>query len=162
MIIRDETRGDVSAVRRVVAAAFGRAAEADLVDALRESGDAVLSLVAEDEGEIVGHSLFSKLRAPGQCIALAPVSVTPGRQNQGIGSRLVREGLTRARREHWRAVFVLGAPEYYERFGFSAALADKFETEFPKPYFMALELTPRALDDRTGAVIYAPPFLALE
>ena len=59
------------------------------------------------------------------------------------------------------AVFLLGEPEYYERFGFDAALADKFETEYPKPYFMALELTANALRDRAGAVMYAPPFSAL-
>jgi putative acetyltransferase len=162
MIIRDETRNDVSAVRHVVLAAFGQAAEADLVDALRESGDAVISLVAEEDGEIVGHILFSKLQAPRQCVALAPVSVAPSRQNQGIGSKLILEGLARARRDGWQAVFVVGEPGYYQRFGFDVAMADKFETGYPKPYFMALELTPRSLSERTGAVTYAPPFLALD
>jgi putative acetyltransferase len=151
MIIRDEAL-----------AAFGQAVEADLVDALRESGDAVISLVAEEDGEIVGHILFSKLQAPDQCVALAPVSVTPGHQNQGIGSKLILEGLARAKHDGWQAVFVVGEPEYYERFGFSAATADKFETDYPKPYFMALQLTPHSLSERTGAVIHAPPFLALD
>lgn len=161
MKIRDETRDDYSDVRKVVSAAFDQTAEADLVDALRESGDAVISLVAEEDGEIVGHILFSRLQAPDRCIALAPVSVTPGRQNQGIGSTLIREGLARAEGDGWQAVFLLGDPEYYRRFGFAVATADKFETEYPKPYFMALELTPNSLDERSGAVIYAPPFLAL-
>ncbi len=89
----------------MVVAAFDQAVEADLVDALRESGDAVISLVAEDDGELVGHIMFSKLQAPDQCIALAPVSVTPSRQIQGIGSRLIREGLARANRDGWQAVF---------------------------------------------------------
>ncbi len=75
---------------------------------------------------------------------------------------LIREGLARAKRDGWQAVFVLGEPEYYERFGFTAATADKFETEYPKPYFMALELTPHSLSGRTEAVIYATPFLALD
>ena len=162
MIVRDETRLDVSAVMQVVITAFDQAAEAELVDTLRESGDMVISLVAEDEGEIIGHVLFSKLQAPDKCIALAPLSVKPSRQNQGIGSRLIREGLARAKLDGWQAVFVLGEPEYYERFGFSTAIVDNFETKYPKPYFMALELTPHSLSERSGAVIYAPPFLALD
>ena len=146
----------------MIVAAFDQGTEADLVDALRDSGDAVLSLVADDDGEIVGHVLLSKLRAPDQCVALAPVSVTPGRQNQGIGSKLIFEGLARARRDGWRAMFVLGEPGYYQRFGFNAATAEKFETPYPKPYFMALKLAPHALNGRAGEVIYAPPFLALD
>ena len=161
MIVRDETRKDEAAVRRVIVAAFDQVAEADLLDGLRDSGDAVISLVAEDADEIVGHILFSKLQAPDRCLALAPVSVTPARQYQGIGSRLIRGGLARAKQDGWQAVFLLGEPEYYERFCFGVALADKFETEYPKPYFMALELIPNALKECAGAVIYAPPFLAL-
>ncbi len=162
MIIRDDTRNDVPAVRRVVVAAFDQEEEANLVDALRDCGDAVISLVAEDDGEIVGHILFSRLQAPDRCIGLAPVSVTPSRQNQGIGSKLIREGLARAQRDGWQAVFVLGEPEYYARFGFEVSAANRFETQYPKPYFMALELTANSLSERTGAVIYAPPFLAFD
>ncbi len=161
VIIRDETHEDASAIRRVVVAAFDQPAEADLVGALRTSGDTVLSLVAEEDGVIVGHVLFSSLQAPNRCIALAPVSVTPTRQNNGIGSRLIEEGVARAKRDGWQAVFLLGEPIYYGRFGFSVALADKFESEYPKPYFMVRELAEHALRDRAGAVIYAPPFLAL-
>ncbi len=162
MIVRDETPADAAAVRRVVGAAFGQEEEADLVDALRASGDAVIALVAEDDGEVVGHIMFSKLQAPKRCVALAPVAVTPARQRQGIGSRLVRAGLARARRDGWRAAFVVGEPDYYGRFGFSAAAADGFETPYPKPYFMALALAPHALDALAGPVVFAPPFRALE
>ncbi len=162
MLIREETYNDLSAIRRVVEAAFGQEEEADLVNALRQSGDIAISLVAEDKGEIVGHILFSKLQSPDQCIALAPLSVTPSRQNQGIGSKLIHEGLARAKGESWQAVFVVGEPEYYERFGFRTAVADKFETKYPKPYFLALELTPCSLSERIGTVTYASPFLALD
>ncbi|MDH5749607.1 MAG: N-acetyltransferase [Rhodospirillales bacterium] len=161
MIIREETPEDASAVRKVVEAAFARTAEADLVEALRDAGDGVMSLVAEVGGELAGHILFSKLQAPDRCIALAPVSVTPSRQNQGIGSMLIREGLARAKRDGWQAVFLLGEPEYYRRFGFSVEAAAKFETEYPKAYFMARALVGRALEERAGAVVYAPPFQAL-
>lgn len=162
MMIRDELSDDIPTVRQVVIAAFERAAEADLVDALRTSGDAVVSLIAEDEHGIAGHILFSELQAPARCIALAPVSVKPDRQKQGIGSKLILEGLARAKRDGWQAVFVLGGPEYYERFGFLTVSAEKFDTEYPKSYFMALELKPRALSERSGPVIYAPAFLALD
>jgi len=162
MIIRDETPEDAAAVRQVVNVAFGQTDEADLIDALRESGDAVISLVAEDDGEIAGHILFSRLQAPERCLGLAPVAVAPSRQDQGIGATLVREGLARAKRDGWQAVFVVGEPDYYGRFGFSPAAADKFETAYPKQYVMALELAPDALTARTGALLYAPAFLALE
>lgn len=162
MIIREEAPSDASTVRRVTELAFGQPSEADLVEALQASGDAALSLVAEDGGEIVGHMLFSRLQAPDRCLALAPVSVTPGRQHQGIGSALVREGLARAKRDGWRAVFVLGEPDYYRRFGFDTATTAAFETTYPKAYLMALELAPNALRGWTGAVLYAPPFSAAD
>ncbi len=162
MKIRDETPDDAGAVRKVIVTAFGQTAEADLVEALRESGDAVISLVAEEDGEMVGHILFSKLQAPDRCLALAPLSVTPSRQKQGIGTQLIQEGLARAARDGWRAVFVLGEPAYYTRFGFSTAAADKFETVYPKSYFMALELKRHALTERGGAVFYPPAFAAFD
>ena len=161
MIIRDETIEDRPAVRQVTAAAFEGPAEADLVAALSDSGDVAFSLVAEEAGTIIGHILFSRLRAPDRCLALAPVSVAPDRQRQGIGSRLVREGLARAGRDGWLAVFLVGDPAFYGRFGFRAAAAAKFETPYPKRYFLAIELAPGALDERSGAVIYPPAFETL-
>lgn len=161
MIIRLETQDDIAAVRAVVTEAFGQVAEADLVDSLRNSGDSIISLVAEEQGAIVGHILFSKLQTPSQCLALAPVSVAPGHQKQGVGSRLIKDGLARAKDDHWQAVFLLGDPDYYTQFGFDVKAAEKFETDYPKPYFMALDLAPKALAERAGTVIYAEPFLAL-
>lgn len=162
MVIRDEAPGDAAAVRRVVSAAFGRTEEADLVEALRETGAAALALVAEEAGAIVGHVLFSRLRAPAGCLALAPVAVAPGRQGRGIGAALIRDGLARAGRAGWRAVFVVGAPAYYARFGFRADPAAPFETPYPKAYVLALELAPGALSGRGGPLLYAPPFQGLE
>jgi putative acetyltransferase len=74
MIIRDETVDDRAAVRRVVIAAFEQPAEADLVAALQASGDAEFSLIAEDDGDVVGHILFSKLQSPNGCLGLTNVS----------------------------------------------------------------------------------------
>ncbi|MFQ5466770.1 MAG: GNAT family N-acetyltransferase, partial [Kiloniellaceae bacterium] len=136
-------------------------AEADLVDALRASGEAVISLVAEDGDGIVGHILFSKLQAPAGYLALAPPAVAPRRQGQGIGAKLVGEGLARAKSGGWRAAFVVGAPAYYGRFGFAAAAAEPFETIYPKAFVLALELAPGGLACQSGPLLFAPPFLAL-
>jgi putative acetyltransferase len=158
--IRDETPEDVAAIRAVVEAAFGQPAEADLVDRLRADGDSIISLVADDDGQIVGHILFSKLAAPFRALGLAPVSVLPDRQNAGIGSRLILEGLVRASRSGWQGVFVLGEPEYYGRFGFDAALARNFTSPYAGRYFMALALNSE-LPVTAGNVTHAPAFAAL-
>ncbi len=162
MTIREACSGDFADIRRILIAAFGQRAEANLVEALRETGDAIVELVAEEGDTIVGHILLSALKLPANCLALAPVCVAPDRQGQGVGSALIHAALEKAREEGWLAVFVLGDPAYYTRFGFSPDAAAKFETTYPKAYFMALELTPAALAAKNGAVVYARPFLNLD
>lgn len=151
------------AVRSVIEAAFGRADEADLVESLHREGVVLLSLVAEREGRIVGHILFSRMSietADGSIAAasLAPVAVTPEYQNRGIGGRLIRDGLDLLRRRGERIVIVLGHPDYYPRFGFSSGKARSLESPFPPDAFMALELVPGALDGVRGKVRYAAAF----
>ncbi len=150
MLIREETEEDVPTIRQVVRAAFSSDVEPDLADRLRADGDTVYSIVAEDRDEIIGHVMMSKVLAPDGCLCVSPVSVTPARQGQGVGSKLIRESIDIARRGGWQALFLLGNPAYYERFGFSAATADKFETDYPKPNFMAIELVDGALYVRSG------------
>ena len=156
-VIRDEGPMDRAAVRAVIEAAFARPDEADLVDRLREDGDREVSLVAVEGGEIVGHVLFSKMSAPFRALGLAPVAVAPARQRSGIGSRLIRAGLERARAAGWQGVFVLGDPAYYRRFGFDPALAAGFACVYAGPHLMALALGP-ALPVRGGEIGYAPAF----
>ena len=132
MNIRETVVDDHPAFHRVVARAFGQSAQLELVDALRRSGDAVIELIAETEGEIVGHIVLSALAAPDGCLALAPVSVSPDRQDEGIGSALMRRALADAGQAGWSAVFVLGEPEFYGRFGFAVETAAKFDSEYPK------------------------------
>jgi putative acetyltransferase len=91
-------------------------------------------------------------------LALAPMSVQPGRQRQGIGGALVRESLQRAHQQGWAAVIVLGHPGYYPRFGFSAALARSLAAPFSGNAFMALELIPGALQGGAGRVVYPAAF----
>lgn len=161
--IRPEQPDDRDALRAIHLRAFPTAVEADLVDALR-GGFIRLSLVAETEGRVVGHILFSDLTIVGSrvsALALAPLAVTPEHQRRGIGSDLVRRGLDECRRAGFDCVIVLGEPAFYGRFGFSAAKAARLESPYAGEYFQAIELTPGALDGVAGRVEYAPPFADL-
>jgi putative acetyltransferase len=148
----------------VNASAFGRPAEAQIVEALRVNGKVVLSLVAELEGRIVGHALFSRAYIEAESgtrveAALGPLAVLPERQRRGIGSALVRRGLEECRALGFGAVFLLGDPAYYGRFGFQPARAyglryaghlDRDEA------FQAVELRPGALRGLGGVVREEP------
>lgn len=167
VIVRQETVRDISDVASVNRIAFGRNDEARLVDLLRETVGFIpeLSLVAEVDGRVVGHLLLTEIRIHGEhrhypALALAPMSVTPELQNQGIGSALVREGLTRARDLGHAVVVVLGHAEYYPRFGFEPASHYRIRAPFPVPddSFMVYALVPGALDDIEGVVRYPPEF----
>ena len=158
MIIRDETPGDIDAIWHVIRDAFQSEVEADLANSLRANGDTVLSLLAEDAGDFVGHVMLSKIHAPDRCLCVSPVSVLTKRRGQKVGSRLMQECVARAARDGWQALFLLGNPASYERFGFSATTADKFETTYTKRNFMAIELVPGALRGRSGPYIEPQPF----
>jgi putative acetyltransferase len=157
MIIRGETPADFAAVHELVTEAFQRPDEAVLVDRLHANGECVISLVAVDGGEIVGHILFSRMTAPFRALGLGPVSVKPNRQRAGIGSRLVRTGLDQAREGGWQGVFVVGDPKLYTRFGFEPALANGFTSRHSGPHLMALALG-RELPTRAGIIEYASAF----
>jgi putative acetyltransferase len=162
-VIRPETTTDHGAIREVNRIAFGGEGEARLVDALREGGSARVSLVAEEDGRVVGHILFGALviatsRGEVEALSLAPMAVTPSHQRKGIGSALVREGLRACREAGHRIVIVVGHPEFYPRFGFSAKLAEPLKSPYSGPAFMAVELVPNALQGIEGEVLYPPPF----
>lgn len=161
MIVRPETAGDTAAIRNIICQAFGDDQEAGLVGRLRRDHDLVLSLVAEQDGQLVGHVGFSRLwiaqgaqRIPG--ISLAPLAVMPDRQRKGTGRALVEAGHTRLREAGETIVFVLGDPDYYGRFGFSFSAAATFDCQYAGPHFQALRLASTAPD--AGSVAYAPAF----
>lgn len=165
VIIRDEKDEDIPAIRVVNEQAFGRPAEANLVDALRRNGKATLSLVAEEEGQIVGHILFSPVtiesgRTEFYGVGLAPLAVLPEFQNRGIGSALVKHGLDRCREAGHSFAIVLGHPRYYPRFGFVPAsrFGIKSEYDTPDEHFMAMELREGALHNQAGMARYQPEF----
>lgn len=159
MIVRPATPADHAAIREVVTGAFHQRDEADLVDRLRADGDGLVELVAEHDGEVVGHILFSPMASdpPANIAALAPVAVKPGLQRGGIGVALNEAGLEACRAKGVEAVIVLGHPTYYPRFGFSAELARSVSAPFSGPAFMALELTPGVLQT-PRTVRYAKAF----
>ena len=163
MEIRGRTSADDTAIRRLNDDAFGGNYESRLIEELRVAGLDAVELVAVEDHQIVGPILFSALAAAvGRevvpTLALAPMAVRPDRQRRAIGSALVRAGLDLARDRDWRAVIVLGHQGYYPRFGFSAALAQPLKAPFSGDAFMALELTPGALQGEEGRVTYPPAF----
>ena len=159
--VRDESPGDWKAIYQVISSTFGRLSEAELVGALREAGDSIVSLVADDDGQIIGHVLLSKMDAPFSALALAPVSVIPPRQRSGIGSALIKRAVSKARDEGWAAIFVLGNPNYYKRFGFDQEAAAGFTSPYAGRHFMVLKLSP-SLPATTGVLRHAPAFAALD
>ncbi|MDO8295492.1 MAG: N-acetyltransferase [Caulobacter sp.] len=148
MIIRPAWADDHDAIRAVVTAAFGQPDEAMLVDALRADGDALVELVVEEEGAIAGHVLFSPLATDtgARFAALAPLSVAPDHQNDGLGVMLMQVGHELCRAAGVEAVIVLGHPAYYPRVGYTAEAALTVTSPFKGPSFMGLALTPGALD----------------
>jgi putative acetyltransferase len=166
VVVRREGPGDVEAVRGVNLLAFGQQQEADVVEALRKAGAATLSMVADLDGAIAGHILFSPVRVQStrssyDAIGLGPMAVAPDLQCKGIGSQLVRAGLQELRRLGHEIVVVLGPPEYYPRFGFERASLRgiRWEHDAPDEAFMVLELCEGALASRgAGVVRYRPEF----
>lgn len=161
MDILFENSSHHSAVRELHVEAFPTSAESELVEQLRKDGDDVISLVALKESSIVGHVMFSRMSAPFKALGLAPVSVLPHWQRQGIAAQLIEEGVKQAKARAWEGIFVLGDPAYYKRFGFSVSAAESFESPYAGPYLMLLILKEDSLPYRSGRIDYAPAFLSL-
>lgn len=141
--------------------------EPRLVDAIRVTDSFLpgLSLVAEENAQIIGHILFSRIWIETQdrrmpAVALAPVAVLPEHQNRGIGSALIRRGLEECRQLGEEIVIVLGHADYYPRFGFLPELAKGLRCPFGDPgeAWMAHELVPGALQGVQGDVVYPAAF----
>lgn len=177
-MIRRETAADHDAVGAVLRAAFPTQAEARLVARLRATGDAVVSLVAEQRApagtspapaSIVGHVMFSTVTLTprdgaglARGLGLAPLAVLPAAQRRGVGASLVRAGLDACRAHGCGFVVVLGDPAYYGRFGFACAADAGIANEYgAHDEFMVLSLASGSLPPGGGVVRYAAPFAEL-
>lgn len=158
VIIRPEEPQDRDAIRALLLSAFGGEVEARLVEALRAAGDVVLSLVAERDGAVRGHILFSRLMVRGEedfpAVALAPLAVDPAHQREGNGTALVKDAHLRFQREGELLCVVLGDPAYYGRFGFAADPKLTLDG-VPPDYFMRVAFSPVY---GGGTVSYHPGF----
>jgi predicted N-acetyltransferase YhbS len=174
ILVRKETKEDYNSIREVIKSAFKAIEKTDnefnewtLAERIRESEYYIndLSLVAEVDGTVVGHIMFTPLKIKGstacyESLDLAPVSVHEDFQNQGIGKLLVRSGIEIAKRLGYKSLIVMGHPKYYQSFGFELASNWKIglDTNFNSKYLFALELVEGGLDGVSGVVEYCPPF----
>ena len=161
MNIRFEQPGDIEKIREINLQAFETETEANLVEALRNADVELISLVAEENGEVIGHILFSPvILGDLRIMGLAPMAVLPDRQNKGVGTKLVKSGLQDCEKAGYEAVVVLGHAGYYPRFGFvpSVNFGIKSEYDVPPEVFMVKELREGALKGAAGTVKYHPAF----
>ena len=166
--IRPETENDHVSIRRVNDLAFGRPEEGRLVDNLRQlpEFEPRLSLIAELDGQIIGHVLFSPIYIQGEdgeeypCLSLGPIAVAPEYQEQGYGGKLIEAGHRAALELDYTAVLLLGHPGYYPRFGYLPA--EKWEITNPWQIdddpWMGIELVKGALECKAGLAIYPDAF----
>jgi putative acetyltransferase len=164
-VIRAERPGDEDAIRAVETAAFGRESEARIVDEVRPSHHFIpeLSLVAEEDGRVVGHVMVSWAHVePGgeRILLLGPIGVVPDRQGGGIGGALVEAALSGGRALGQPCVVLLGDPKYYGRFGFVRAdelgVLPSPDTLHPWAFQIAILDAGAALPQ--GRVVYSEPF----
>jgi len=143
ILIRDETRADVDVISAVTAEAFialeiSNHTEQFIISALRAADALTISLVAEIGGRVVGHIAFSPVTisdGTGDWYGLGPVSVLPEYQRRGIGTALVKEGISRLKALNARGCCLVGHPDYYKRFGFRHIQALTHEGVPPEAFF---------------------------
>jgi putative acetyltransferase len=158
--VRDEQPADLAAIRAVNDAAFDQPLEGRIVDALRAHGAVRLSLVAEVDGQVVGHILFSPVTsAQAEGLGLGPMAVTPAQQRRGVGGALIDAALVRLRAAGCPFVVVLG--HHDSRFGFVPASRHglRCEWDVPDDAFMVHVLDPAATAAVSGLLRYRPEFL---
>jgi putative acetyltransferase len=165
MDVRSERLDDIERVREINLEAFETETEANLVNALRNSGIHYISLVFVKNNEVMGHIFFSPVELAGdtsglRIMGLGPMAVHPKFQNKGIGSSLIKAGIERCKSEGVDIIVVLGHPNYYPRFGFEPSIkyGIKSEYEVPDDVFMVLGLNNYALKNKQGTIKYNKAF----
>jgi len=164
MLIRTEAPADILAIDRLLKSVFETEAEANLVMSLRENSHLTLSLVAcSDEGEVVGHVMFSPLTLKGEDYnwqGLAPLAVREDFRGQGIAKSLMEEAFSSLRDFGYPACVVLGDPSFYSKVGFKPASEFDLQCrwEVPEGAFQAIELVEGTFDGHSGTIEYSPEF----
>jgi putative acetyltransferase len=163
---RPAVKGDWSVIRSLLVEAFGRVDESELVERLRASRELVAEYVAEYNGRPVAYVGFSALNVtidgrPVRCAGLAPIAVAAEFEHQGVATRLIVFGFENVRGLGHMGAFVLGDPAFFSRFGFSAGLAARFTSPWPKPNYMAIEFEPGALRGGRGETVWPEAFSLL-
>lgn len=164
MLIRTEIPIDAAGIDRLLRDAFPGGGEADLVKELREDGLLTLGVVAtDDEGQVVGYVAFCPVDIKGEdrnWVGLAPLAVDESLRRQGLGEKLIYEGLDSLNEFGYAAVVVLGDPAYYGRFGFKPAAAHDLHCRWPgsEAAFQLYTLTEDALSDAHGEVTFPASF----
>ncbi len=165
MLIRTEVPADLLQIDKLLKSVFETEAEANLVMSLRENSHLTLSLVAcTDEGEIVGHTLFSPVALSGEQLGwqgMAPVAVKSAYRKQGIASQMIKEGLHTLYEFGYKACVVLGDPAFYGRFGFIDATEFDMRCRWdvPQGAFRVIELAEGECSGKSGLVEYSPEFV---
>jgi putative acetyltransferase len=164
MIIRPETNSDIKAISEVTRVAFqnhpiSHHTEQFIINAMRDAHALTISLVAEVDGQVVGHIAFSPVTISDHSqnwYGLGPVSVLPEFQKQGIGKSLVHEGLSLLKTLGGEGCVLVGDPNYYERFGFGN-IPGLIHEGVPPEVFLALPFNKKLPQ---GTVVFHKGFLA--
>ena len=158
-MIRETHKSDFEEVFNLIYSSFGNQAEPDLVKQLILDGDVLINLVFELSDTIIGNVVVSKITMEPDvglfCGGVAPVSVLPDQQSSGIGSQLMTEVIHESKKKGMDALFLLGDPNYYKRFGF---IVSKLKNDYTAEHFQELELTEGCLVNVKSKITYANAF----
>ncbi len=158
-MIRETHKSDFEEVFNLIYSSFGNQAEPDLVKQLILDGDVLINLVFELSDTIIGNVVVSKITMEPDvglfCGGVAPVSVLPDQQSSGIGSQLMTEVIHESKKKGMDALFLLGDPNYYKRFGF---IVSKLKNDYSAEHFQELELTEGCLVNVKSKITYANAF----
>ncbi len=161
-MIREAQESDLEEVFNLIHSAFGNRAESDLVKQLISDGDVLINLLVESSDTIIGNVVVSKITMEPDlglfCGGVAPVSVVPDQQSSGVGSKLMTAAINESKKMGIDALFLLGDPNYYQRFGF---VVSTLKNDYIVENFQELELTEDCLVNIKSKVTYANAFLNL-
>ena len=162
-MIREAQESDLEEVFNLIHSAFGNRAESDLVKQLISDGDVLINLLVESSNIIIGNVVVSKITMEPDlglfCGGVAPVSVVPDQQSSGVGSKLMTAAINESKKMGMDALFLLGDPNYYKRFGF---VVSTLKNDYSVENFQELELTEDCLINIKSKVTYANAFLNLQ